>query len=129
MQVKRIVKAKLAQLEDQAADGSKKEFQLNKVGLLCCLQQHMQAHTCLLRNRTVATVCAQDALLAFAESAKVFINYITAAANDACKEAKRQTMNQADVLTALEELQFGELIPGVKDSLEGELTLHTAWLA
>ncbi len=30
-QVKRIVKAKLAQLEDQAADGSKKEFQLNKV--------------------------------------------------------------------------------------------------
>ena len=63
---------------------------------------------------------AQDALLAFAESAKVFINYITAAANDACKEAKRQTMNPTDVLTALEELQFGELIPGVKDSLEGE---------
>jgi len=29
-QVKRIVKAKLAQLEDHAADGSKKEFQLNK---------------------------------------------------------------------------------------------------
>ena len=33
-QVKRIVKAKLAQLEDHAADGSKKEFQLNKVRLL-----------------------------------------------------------------------------------------------
>lgn len=62
----------------------------------------------------------QDALLAFAESAKVFINYITAAANDACKEAKRQTMSQADVLSALDNLQFGELVPGVKESLEGQ---------
>ncbi len=58
-------------------------------------------------------------MLAFAESAKVFINYVTAAANDACKEAKRQTMSEADVLTALEELQFGELLPELRHSLEG----------
>ena len=67
----------------------------------------------------------QDALLAFAESAKVFINYITAAANDACKEAKRQTMSQADVLTALEELQFGELIPDVKVSIDGAINVRS----
>ena len=30
VQVKRIIKAKLAQLEDHPADGSKKEFHLNK---------------------------------------------------------------------------------------------------
>ena len=118
-QVKRIVKAKLAQLEDHAADGSKKEFQLNKACLLGFgLRLHLKAHSHPLQ-RLSDHARAQDALLAFAESAKVFINYITAAANDACKEAKRQTMNQTDVLTALEELQFGELIPGVKESLEG----------
>ena len=61
----------------------------------------------------------QDALLAFSESAKIFITYITAAANDACKGSKRQTMSEVDVLTALEELDFGELIPALKSSLEG----------
>ena len=68
----------------------------------------------------------QDALLAFSESAKIFISYITAAATDACKVAKRQTMSEADVLTALEELEFGELIPTLRDSLDGApcYTIH-----
>ena len=60
----------------------------------------------------------------------MFINYITAAANDACKEAKRQTMSEADVLTALEELHFGELIPELKQSLEGRArSLTCPWVS
>ena len=127
--MKRIVKAKLAQLEDHPADGTKKEFQLNKARLgrkrLC---NQPEPYLLLLITRQG---CAQDALLAFAESAKVFINYITAAANDACKEAKRQTMSEADVLAALEELQFEELIPELKRSLDGgaSCAICSCWLA
>ena len=67
----------------------------------------------------------QDALLAISESAKIFITYITAAANDACKEGKRQTMSEADVFTALEDLDFGELIPSLRGSMEGTITCFT----
>lgn len=45
-------------------------------------------------------LCApQDALLACAEAAKLFIHYLTATANDACKDAKRQTISADDVTT------------------------------
>jgi histone H3/H4 len=89
--VKRIVKGKLAQVDlANGGDGSR-EFQINK-----------------------------DALLAFCESGKVFIHYLTATANDVCKEAKRQTISADDVITALEDLEFGELVPELKEALEGE---------
>eukprot|EP00775_Hariotina_reticulata_P003911 gene3911-4165_t len=63
----------------------------------------------------------KDALLAFAESAKVFINYVTAAASDVCKEKKRATLTANDVFQGLEELEFQELIPGLQEAYDEEV--------
>lgn len=63
----------------------------------------------------------KDALLAFSESAKVFINYLTATANDVCKENKRQTISLDDIFRALEDTDFVDLIAPLKQSLEGKL--------
>lgn len=41
------------------------------------------------------------------------------AGNDICKEAKRQIISIEDVFTALEDLEFTELLPPLKESLEG----------
>ncbi|XP_072966112.1 DNA polymerase II subunit B4-like [Typha angustifolia] len=60
----------------------------------------------------------KDALLAFAESARIFIHYISATANDICKESSRQTINAEDVLKALEEIEFPEFIEPLRASLE-----------
>ncbi|KAK9833707.1 hypothetical protein WJX74_003299 [Apatococcus lobatus] len=87
--VKRIVKAKLTTLQPQETDDQKREVQLNK-----------------------------DALLAFAESSKIFIAYVTATANDICKQAKRQIISGEDVATALEELEFDSFVGPIRQSLE-----------
>jgi hypothetical protein len=50
---------------------------------------------------------------------QVFINFITATANDVCKEKKRATINADDVFQALEDLEFAELLPALKESYEG----------
>lgn len=50
----------------------------------------------------------------------MFISYITAAANDTCKEKKRQTLTADDVFSALEELEFQEILPQLKEAFEGE---------
>ena len=60
----------------------------------------------------------KDALLAFAESAKIFVSYLTATANDICHEAKRQIISADDVLRALEDMDMGELVPGLKADLD-----------
>ena len=52
----------------------------------------------------------KDALLAFVESAKIFISYLTATANDICHDAKRQIISADDVLNALEDLEMQELV-------------------
>ena len=67
----------------------------------------------------------KDALLAFSESAKVFINYVTATANDICKESKRQTVSVDDIFRALEDTDFVDLIAPLKQSLEGMVTQYT----
>ncbi|KAM0946192.1 putative DNA-directed DNA polymerase transcription factor Hap3/NF-YB family [Dioscorea sansibarensis] len=61
----------------------------------------------------------KEALLAFAESARIFIHYLSATASDVCKESKRQTMNAEDVLKALEEIDFPEFIEPLRHSLQG----------
>mmetsp|Transcript_35503 Transcript_35503/g.100498 ORF Transcript_35503/g.100498 Transcript_35503/m.100498 type:complete len:166 (-) Transcript_35503:122-619(-) len=53
---------------------------------------------------------SKDALLAFSESTKVFIHYLTATANDICKESKRQTISAKDVLAALSDIEFDDFI-------------------
>ncbi|XP_058088265.1 DNA polymerase II subunit B4 [Magnolia sinica] len=60
----------------------------------------------------------KDALLAFSESARIFIHYLSATANDICKESKRQTINADDVLKALEEIEFPEFIDPLRASLD-----------
>ncbi|KAG6526109.1 hypothetical protein ZIOFF_016086 [Zingiber officinale] len=60
----------------------------------------------------------KDALLAFSESTRIFIHYLSATANDICKESKRQTINADDVLKALEEIDFVEFVEPLKASLE-----------
>lgn len=62
-------------------------------------------------------------MLACSEAAKLFIHYLAATANDACKDAKRQTVSADDVLTALDDLEFGELAEPLKAALEGESRL------
>ncbi|KAJ3707614.1 hypothetical protein LUZ61_011319 [Rhynchospora tenuis] len=60
----------------------------------------------------------KDALLSFGESARIFIHYLSATANDICKESKRQTINAEDVLKALEEIEFNEFIEPLRSALE-----------
>ncbi|KAJ0485399.1 putative DNA-directed DNA polymerase transcription factor Hap3/NF-YB family [Helianthus annuus] len=60
----------------------------------------------------------KDSLLAFSESARIFIHYLSATANDICKESKRQTINAEDVFKALEEIEFPEFIAPLRASLE-----------
>jgi len=51
------------------------------------------------------------------EAAKVFISYISTTATEICKERKRQTISSADVLQSLEELDFQNLVPQLKEFL------------
>ncbi|CAL9107940.1 unnamed protein product [Musa textilis] len=60
----------------------------------------------------------KDALLAFSESTRIFMHYVSATANDICKESKRQTINADDVLKALEEIDFPEFVEPLKVALE-----------
>ena len=55
----------------------------------------------------------------------MFISYLTSAANDICKDAKRQTISAEDVFTALQDLDFGELINPTKDALEGMISYQS----
>ncbi|MQL73035.1 hypothetical protein Taro_005369 [Colocasia esculenta] len=59
-----------------------------------------------------------DAILAFSESARIFIHYLSATANDICRESKRQLINAEDVFKALEEIEFPEFVEPLKVSLE-----------
>ncbi|XP_006661566.1 DNA polymerase epsilon subunit 3-like [Oryza brachyantha] len=60
----------------------------------------------------------RDAMAAFAESARIFIHYLSATANDMCKESKRQTINADDVLKALDEMEFPEFVEPLNTSLQ-----------
>ncbi|XP_031249544.1 DNA polymerase epsilon subunit 3-like [Pistacia vera] len=70
----------------------------------------------------------KDSLLAFSESARIFIHClsatvygvnITCGANDICKESKRQITNADDVLKAIEEIEFPEFVGPLKASFDG----------
>eukprot|EP00213_Chloropicon_mariensis_P000577 CAMPEP_0197472614 /NCGR_PEP_ID=MMETSP1309-20131121/3821_1 /TAXON_ID=464262 /ORGANISM="Genus nov. species nov., Strain RCC998" /LENGTH=193 /DNA_ID=CAMNT_0043011263 /DNA_START=82 /DNA_END=663 /DNA_ORIENTATION=- len=62
----------------------------------------------------------RDALTALGESARVFIHLLSATANDICLDKKRQTISVDDILEALEELEFSDLI----SQLEGDIEDH-----
>uniref|UniRef100_M8C7G9 DNA polymerase epsilon subunit 3 n=1 Tax=Aegilops tauschii TaxID=37682 RepID=M8C7G9_AEGTA len=60
----------------------------------------------------------KDAMAAFAESARIFIHYLSATANDVCKDGKRQTINAEDVFKALDEIEFPEFVEPLRTALE-----------
>lgn len=48
----------------------------------------------------------------------LLLRYLTACANDFCREAKRQTISAQDVMQAIKELEFGELEEPLKEYLD-----------
>ncbi|XP_020599366.1 DNA polymerase epsilon subunit 3 isoform X2 [Phalaenopsis equestris] len=92
--VRRLVKDKLSQLSSSSSEKAKSD----EVG-----DEEMMLH--------------KDTLLAFSESARIFIHYLSATANDICKESKRQTINAEDVFKALVDMEFPEFIQPLRDSL------------
>jgi len=60
----------------------------------------------------------KDAKAAFARAAGIFIMYLTACANDFCRESKRQTVSGSDVMMAISELEFHEMVEPLKEFLE-----------
>eukprot|EP01023_Acetabularia_acetabulum_P055989 TRINITY_DN648_c0_g1_i7.p2 TRINITY_DN648_c0_g1~~TRINITY_DN648_c0_g1_i7.p2 ORF type:complete len:204 (-),score=50.16 TRINITY_DN648_c0_g1_i7:253-864(-) len=59
----------------------------------------------------------KDALLAFNESTKVFIQYVACLANEHCKKAKRSTLQVDDIFKVLEEIEFGDYIDPLRNAL------------
>lgn len=60
----------------------------------------------------------REALDAFSESSRIFIHYLSAAANDICKESNRQTINAEDVFKALDDIEFSEFVEPLRASLQ-----------
>merc|ERR1712115_387749 len=63
-------------------------------------------------------IISKDCRLAIAKAASIFVLYTTATANNLVMENKRKTLRDMDVLTALEEMDFGEMVPKLKEALE-----------
>jgi Histone-like transcription factor (CBF/NF-Y) and archaeal histone len=88
--------------------------------LWTCQGAHIRGVALLCQLRRCPTL--QDALLALSEGAKVFIQYLTAAANAVCKGAGRQTLSEDDVYAALADIQFAEFVPPLQEAAKGETT-------
>uniref|UniRef100_A0A7S1UF20 Transcription factor CBF/NF-Y/archaeal histone domain-containing protein n=1 Tax=Phaeomonas parva TaxID=124430 RepID=A0A7S1UF20_9STRA len=63
-----------------------------------------------------------DTTQAFAKAAGIFIHYLTTCANDFCRENKRATITANDIVAALKELEFEEMVEPLQKFLE----LHRA---
>ena len=57
-------------------------------------------------------------MLAMTKSATVFVGYLATHANEYAQAANRKTVAPADVLKALEDLEFGEFKPRLEAELE-----------
>ncbi|KAL6838503.1 hypothetical protein ACP4OV_031748 [Aristida adscensionis] len=73
---------------------------------------------CVAGGDGAEVIVNRDAMAAFAESARIFIHYLSATANDMCKETKRQTINADDVLKALDEMEFSEFVEPLRTALQ-----------
>mmetsp|Transcript_1792 Transcript_1792/g.2479 ORF Transcript_1792/g.2479 Transcript_1792/m.2479 type:complete len:183 (-) Transcript_1792:84-632(-) len=72
----------------------------------------------LRKSLPSSTNVGKDASTAFARACGIFVLYLTACANDFCRENRRQTITANDVLAAVTELDFDEFIPQLKTFLE-----------
>ncbi|KAI9891796.1 MAG: hypothetical protein M1814_002361 [Vezdaea aestivalis] len=64
------------------------------------------------------TQIQKDAVLAMSKSATVFINYISSQANEYAHAAQKKTIAPQHIFDALEELEFPDFIPRLKEELE-----------
>jgi len=53
------------------------------------------------------------------KSATVFINYLTATANEFTRSTNKKILSASDIFSALETLEFDEFSDRLRDSLEG----------
>ncbi|XP_074355465.1 DNA polymerase II subunit B4-like [Apium graveolens] len=60
----------------------------------------------------------KDSLLVFSVCCQIFIQYLSATANDVCKDSNGNIITTKDVFKALEEIEFPELVEPLKASLE-----------
>eukprot|EP00118_Oscarella_pearsei_P002035 m.9285 g.9285 ORF g.9285 m.9285 type:complete len:171 (+) comp21241_c0_seq1:348-860(+) len=61
---------------------------------------------------------SKEARAAIGKAASVFILYATSCANNHAVKAKRKTLTGGDVLTAMEDMEFGQFIPALQEALE-----------
>jgi DNA polymerase epsilon subunit 3 len=64
-------------------------------------------------------IVSKESRMAMSKAASVFILYCTSCANNLVMENKRKTLRDVDILSALEEMEFGEFVPQLKGNLEG----------
>ncbi|KAJ1145366.1 hypothetical protein NDU88_011655 [Pleurodeles waltl] len=61
---------------------------------------------------------SKEARSAISRAASVFVLYATSCANNFALKGKRKTLNAADVLSAMEEMEFQRFVTPLKESLE-----------
>ncbi|KAL1934124.1 hypothetical protein VTP01DRAFT_6306 [Rhizomucor pusillus] len=82
--------------------------------------------TRVLKNSLPAgTALQKEAKIAVSKAATVFINYLSTVANDTAKSANHKTISAADVIRALEILEFDHLIEPLKESFAAYQQLQT----
>lgn len=65
-------------------------------------------------------IVSKEARIAISKAASIFVLYCTACANNLVMENKRKTLRDTDIMAALEEMDFGEFCPQLKENLEGK---------
>merc|ERR1712168_582103 len=61
---------------------------------------------------------SQESRVAIAKAASIFVLYCTSSANNLVMENKGKTLRDIDILSAIQEMDFGEFIPKLKENLE-----------
>lgn len=60
----------------------------------------------------------KEARVAVAKAASIFILYLTSAANTIAKKGNRKTISGADVIQAMEEVDFEQFVTPLREALE-----------
>lgn len=99
------------QQEEEDEQQQEEDISFPKSLLKRLVKEQMDQEVCKSKEGAVVDVQVnKDSLVAFDVAAKLFIHYLTCAANDLCIEAKRQTLGVEDVFQGLEDTDFGEFV-------------------
>lgn len=63
-------------------------------------------------------IISKESRAAISKAASVFVLYCTSCANNFALQQKRKTLKDTDVLQALEEMEFEDFVPQLKEYLE-----------